>query len=83
MVSRTAPNPKVKAGATVQASVYVPHFADLHIESVERKRLRYFDEEDAKKEGYKNLTEFKRAWKKKQGEWNEDELVYIIHFQKV
>jgi len=83
LVSRTTPNPKVKAGATVQASVYMPHFADLRIESVERKKLRYVDEEDAKKEGYKNLTEFKRAWKKKHGEWNEDELVYIVHFQKI
>jgi hypothetical protein len=83
MISRTAPNPKVKAGVSVQASVYVPHFADLRIESVERKRLRYFDEEDAKKEGYHGLTEFKQAWKKKHGEWNEDELVYIVHFQKI
>jgi ParB family chromosome partitioning protein len=82
MVSRTAPNPKVKAGATVQASVYVPHFADLRIESVERKRLRYFDEEDAKREGFHSLTEFKRAWKKKHSEWNEDELVYIVHFRR-
>lgn len=82
-VSRTAPNQKVKAGATVQASVYMPHFADLRIESIERKKLRYFDEEDAKKEGYNSLTEFKRTWKKKHGEWNEDELAYVVHFQRI
>jgi len=82
MVNRSALSPKIKTGATVQASIYVPHFADLRIVSIERKRLRYFDEEDAKKEGYSSLAEFKRAWKKKHGEWNDDELVHIVHFQK-
>jgi len=83
VVSRSAPAPKIKAGATVHASVYVPHFADLRIVSVERKRLRFFDAEDAKKEGYSSLSEFKLAWKKKHGEWSEDELVHIIHFEKI
>jgi len=83
LVSRTAPNQKVKAGAAVQASVYVPHFADLRIESVERKKLRYFDEEDAKREGFHSLAEFKRAWRKKHGEFGENELVHIIHFQRI
>jgi len=82
MVSRSPPSPKMKTGATVQASIYVPHFADLRIVSIERKRLRYFDEEDAKREGYDTLAEFKRAWKKKHGEFDDNELVHIIHFQK-
>jgi hypothetical protein len=78
-----APDPKIKTGVNVQASVYVPHFADLRIVSVERKRLRYFDEEDAKREGCSSLAEFKRAWKKKHGEFNGDELVHIIHFEHI
>jgi len=78
-----APDPKIKTGVNVQASVYVPHFADLRIVSVERKRLRYFDEEDAKREGYSSLAEFKRAWKKKHGEFNSDELEHIIHFENL
>jgi ParB family chromosome partitioning protein len=81
--SPSTPDPKIKTGVTVQASVYVPHFADLRIVSVERKRLRYFDEEDVKREGYSSLAEFKRAWKKKHGEFNDDELVHIIHFEKI
>jgi ParB family chromosome partitioning protein len=81
--SSSAPDQKIKTGATVQASVYVPHFADLRVVSVERKRLRYFDEEDAKREGYLSLAEFKRAWKKKHGGFNDDELVHIIHFEKM
>lgn len=80
--SPDAPDAKIKVGADICASVYVPHFADLHVLSVERKRLRYFDEQDAKREGYANLAEFKRAWKKKHGQWNDNQLVHIIHFQK-
>jgi len=83
IVSRSAVNPRVKVGIDVQASVYVPHFADLRIVSVERKRLRYFDEEDAKREGFSSLAEFKRAWKKKHGEFDENELVHVIQFQKI
>ena len=81
--SKSPPDPKIKTGVTVQASVYVPHFAELRVVSVERKRLRYFDEEDAKREGYSSLTEFKRAWKKKHSVFDEDELVHIIHFEKI
>jgi hypothetical protein len=83
MVSRSAPDPKIKAGATVHASVYVPRFADLRIVSVERKRLRFFDADDAKREGYSSLAEFKRAWKNRYGKWDDDELVHTISFQKI
>ncbi len=82
ITSRTAPDPRVKAGAMVHASVYVPRFADLQVVSVERKRLRFFDTEDAKREGYSSLAEFKKAWKTKHGEWDDDELVHIISFRK-
>lgn len=77
------PDPKVKVGAIVHASIWEPHFADLRIKMIERKRLRYFDEEDAKNEGGYTLEEFKRVWKKIHGEWDEDQLVYVIHFEKV
>jgi len=83
VVSRTAPDPKIKTGTSVQASVYVPNFASLQVVSVERKRLRFFDNEDARREGYSSLTEFKRAWKKKHGKYDDDELVHIIRFQRI
>ncbi len=82
-VSRSAPDPKIKTGATVHASVYVPRFASLRIVSVERKRLRFFDADDAKKEGYSSLAEFRRAWKNRYGKWDDDELVHTISFQKI
>ena len=82
--SRTSlPDLKIKAGAVVHASVWEPRIADLRITSVERKRLRYFDEEDAEREGGYTLEEFKKGWKKVHGEWDENQLVYVIHFEKV
>jgi ParB family chromosome partitioning protein len=82
--SRTdMPDPKVKVGATVHAAVWEPHVVDLRIMSIERKRLRYFDEEDAKREGGYTLKEFKQKWNETHGEWDEDQLVYVIHFEKI
>jgi len=82
--SRTGiPDPKVKVGAIVHAAVWEPHFADLRITSIERKRLKYFDEEDAKKEGGYTLEEFKKIWRDIHGEWDENEFVYVIYFEKV
>lgn len=79
----TIPDPKVKAGAIVHASISEPHITDLRILSIERKKLRYFNEEDAQREGGYTLNEFKKIWKKTHGEWDEDQLVYMIHFEKI
>jgi ParB family chromosome partitioning protein len=76
------PNQKIKAGATVRAAIYEPHVADLHITSIERKRLKYFDEEDAKREGDYTIEQFKKQWRKTHGQWDEDQLVYVIHFER-
>lgn len=76
------PDPKVKAGAIVHAVIWEPCFADLRITSVERKRLKYFDDEDAKMEGYRTLEEFHETWKDLYGKWDEEQLVYVIHFEK-
>jgi len=83
ITKKGVPDPKIKAGAVIHAAVWEPHFADLRIVSVERKRLKYFTEEDAKAEGDHTLAEFKKMWKQQHGEWNENELVYIIHFEKM
>lgn len=79
----TIPDPKVKAGAIVHASISEPHITDLRIVSIERKKLRYFNEEDAQREGGYTLNGFKKIWKKTHGEWDEDQLVYVIHFEKI
>jgi ParB family chromosome partitioning protein len=82
--SRTmTPDSKIKAGAIVHAAVWEPRFADLRITAIERKKLRYFDEEDAKREGCRTLEAFKRKWKEQYDEWDENQLVYVIHFEKM
>jgi len=80
---RGIPDPKVKVGAIINASVWQPHFADLRIRSIERKKLGEFTEEDAKREGGYTLDEFKSVWKDINGEWNDNKKVYVIHFEKV
>ncbi|MGQ9565074.1 MAG: ParB/RepB/Spo0J family partition protein [Candidatus Bathyarchaeales archaeon] len=80
--TRTAP-PQVKQGATVVATIEKPDFAELRVTMVERKRLKYFTEDDARAEGYPSLEKFKKQWRQKYGEWDENELVYIVHFEKL
>jgi hypothetical protein len=81
--SRTnSPDSKIKPGGIVRAAIWEPHLCDLRIISVERKKLKYFDEEDAKREGGYTLEQFKRIWKKSRGEWDESQLVYVIRFEK-
>jgi ParB/RepB/Spo0J family partition protein len=82
MSTTSIPDPKIKAGATVHAAIWEPHIAELRITSIERKRLKYFDEEDAKREGDYKLAEFRKMWSSIHGDWNEDQLVYVIHFEK-
>jgi ParB family chromosome partitioning protein len=83
-ISRTAtPDPKIKAGAVVHATILEPHVADLRITSIERKKLRYFDEDDAKREGGYSLEEFRKRWKETHEEWDENQLVYVIHFERI
>jgi ParB family transcriptional regulator, chromosome partitioning protein len=78
----TLPDQKVRAGATVRAAIWEPHVADLRIISIERKKLKYFDEEDAKREGGYTVEQFKKQWKKIHDQWDENQLVYVIHFEK-
>ncbi len=81
--STRIPDPKIKEGTKIYATVHEPRIAELMIKSIERKRLRYFDDDDANREGGYTLDEFKRLWKKSHGEWDETLLVYVIHFDKV
>lgn len=67
----------------MRAVVWEPNVADLRITSIERKKLKYFNDEDAKREGGYTLEQFKKVWKKTHGEWDEDQLVYVILFEKL
>ncbi len=75
------PDPKIRTGAIVSAVVGEPNFANLRIVSIERKRLKYFDAGDAMHEGFRNLGEFVANWTHIYGEFDEEHLVYVIHFE--
>jgi ParB family chromosome partitioning protein len=80
--STTMPDAKIREGAKVIATIHEPNVTELRIKSIERKRLRYFDEHDADREGGYTLQEFKKLWTKTHDEWDESLLVYVIHFEK-
>ena len=79
---RGIPDPKVTIGSVVHAAIWEPHFADLRITSIKRKRLGDFTEEDAQKEGGYTLNQFKKVWTDLHEKWDDSEIVYVISFEK-
>jgi ParB family chromosome partitioning protein len=77
------PDPKVAVGSIIHAAVWEPHFADLRIISIKRKRLGDFTEDDAQKEGGYTLNQFKKVWTDLHEKWDDNEIVYVINFEKV
>ena len=79
--SRKALDSKIKKGEIIKANLWQPNFCQLRVKKIERKKLKDFDEEDAKREGGYTLEEFKEVWRSLHGIWNPDETVNIIHFE--
>jgi ParB family transcriptional regulator, chromosome partitioning protein len=77
--TRRRPDPQIQKGALVRGAV--SHFADLEVMGVERKRLGEMTEIDARREGGYTLAEFKDYWQRVNGEWDPDEIVYLIQFR--
>ncbi len=76
--SRKGVDPKIKQGKT--ARVAITYYADVEINSIQRKKLGDFDNGDAKREGGYSLEEFKAVWEKIHGNWNPNESVSVIRF---
>jgi len=76
---------KIRKDSTVQADLYEPHFADLRVRDILRKRLGDFTDDDAKREGGYSLEQFKRLWEETYGEgsWDPDERVDVVRFEVV
>ena len=79
--SRKAKDPKLQPGSKVRAQI--THFANLEITDVYRKKLRDFDEEDAKREGGYTLDQFKEVWKSLHGQWDSNESIYVIKYRLI
>jgi ParB/RepB/Spo0J family partition protein len=76
--TRRRPDPRIVEGTVVRGAV--SHFADLKVRQVVRKRLADFTEDDARNEGGYTLAEFKEYWRRVNGDWNDDEVVYLLKF---
>ena len=76
--SRSGIPPGLKEGDVIEAYT---KFAELKVTKIERKKLKEFTEEDAKREGGYTLAEFKRVWRRLHGEWDPDRTVTVIHFK--
>lgn len=80
--SRKGLDPKIKEGGTIIANIWQPNFAELFVKRIIRKKLKDFNEEDAKHEGGYTLDEFKKVWKNIHGTWNPEEIVNIVQLYK-
>jgi len=45
-----------------------------------RQRLGDMTQQDAQKEGYPTLEEFKKVWEEINGKWDPDEIVWVYEF---
>ncbi len=86
--------PMVKVGGIYKAKTKLlskEFFAKIMVFKLYKQRLYDMTEEDAKKEGYKNLKEFEKVWIKINGDWNNritgkwngNEEVYVIEFKTI
>lgn len=78
--------PMVKAGGIYKAKLKMlskDYFAKIKVNAVYRQGLYFMTDEDAKKEGYKNMEDFSNIWIKINGKWNPNLIVYVIEFEVV
>jgi len=71
--------PGVKADAKIIPLIKAD---PIEVMDVFKRTLGRFKDEDAKREGFKNLAALQKWWEKKHGTWNESESVYVVQFKK-
>jgi len=69
-------------GALGKANVVEP-IGLVRINSIEDKKLGEFTKDDAEREGYASLDEFKKVWEDLHGNWNSNLLVRVYIFEMV
>ena len=70
--------PGIKADASIVPLVKTE---PVEVLDVFRRTLGRFTDEDAAREGFKNLEQLKKWWVKKHGSWNDEEQVYVVQFK--
>lgn len=78
--------PQVKIGNIYKCKTSMlsrEYFAKVKVKEVYREALYFMTDFDARKEGYNSIEEFVEIWKKINGDWNPNLIVYVIEFEVV
>ncbi len=78
--TRLSLNKKIQKNSEVAAVAKNSEFGTLRIDEIELRTLGTFDSEDANREGFSSLDEFKKVWQKIYKVWNENQIVCVISF---
>jgi len=76
--------PMVKVGGIYKAKLKMlskDYFAKIKVTKLFKQGLYFMTNDDAKKEGYRNIDDFAKIWIKINGEWNPNLIVYVIEFE--
>ena len=57
------------------------YFASIIITGLRREKLGAITIEDAMREGYDDLVSYKEGWKKNNGSWEPNSVVYVVSFE--
>jgi hypothetical protein len=78
--------PMVKVGNIYKAKLKMlsrDYFAKIKVTKMFKQELGEMTDEDARKEGYKNIMAFHEIWIKINGAWQDNLLVDVIEFEVV
>lgn len=72
-----------REGDKVDVHLHEPNVSKVEILTKEKKKLKDFTEDDAKREGGYTLEEFKDVWRQIHGSWNPNSEVIVYKFKVV
>ena len=76
--------PMAKVGSIHEAKTALfskDYFASIIITDLRREKLGAITIEDAMREGYDDLVSYKEGWKKINGYWEPNSIVYVVSFE--
>jgi hypothetical protein len=76
--------PMAKIGSIHKAKTALfskDYFASIIITGLRREKLGAINIEDALREGYDDLVSLKEEWRKTNGCWNPNSVVYVVSFE--